>query len=742
MDRKRLDYFYIEEGLERLKKSKKRKKTHVPARMNLLFFAVFLLFSLLVLRLGLVQIVNGESYKNEVERTEDVVVKTSVPRGKIFDRYGNVIVDNIPLNAITYTRTNNTSIKEMFDVAARLADYIEKDTKEVTERDKKDYWIIKNEKKAEDKVSEKEIQKLQNNEELSEEDVNAKVYQMRLDRITEEELSTLTKKDLETIAIYREFTNGYALNPQIVKNEGVTAEEFAMVSEHLSELPGVNTTTDWKRSYVFDDTLRTILGNVSSTREGLPKDLVNSYLARDYNRNDRVGKSYVELQYEEVLQGQKEQIKNVTKGGSVLESLLIQEGQRGKDVVLTIDMELQREVEKIIEEELMKQVVNRSESPDLDRAYVVMMDPNTGEILAMAGKQYVKNPETGKYEMRDAALGTFTSTYEVGSVVKGATVLTGYMTGNLTPGEVLVDEPIIIGREGTPKTSWFNRFGSIPMTDLFALEKSSNSYMFKIAMRLNGQHYVPHATMDINPNAIKTFRNHFSQFGLGVPTGIDLPGEASGIEGTMSNPGLLLDFAIGQFDTYSTMQLAQYVSTIANDGYRVEPHIMKEIREPTNEKDMLGPVLFEKETNVLNRIEATPSQIEHVQKGFYRVYHSPEGTAYAQFKDAPYNAAGKSGTAETYIDGKLSYNTTLIGYAPFDQPEVAYATMVPASHVQASGVADPYVNKYISKRVMDKYFELKKKRAKEVGDTTTVNKKIENADDAEKRQEEDRVENN
>jgi cell division protein FtsI/penicillin-binding protein 2 len=169
---------------------------------------------------------------------------------------------------------------------------------------------------------------------------------------------------------------------------------------------------------------------------------------------------------------------------------------------------------------------------------------------------------------------------------------------------------------------------------------------------------------------------------------------------------------------------------------------MKEIREPTNEKDMLGPVLFEKETNVLNRVEATPSQIEHVQKGFYRVYHSPDGTAYTQFKDAPYNAAGKSGTAETFIDGKLSYNTTLIGYAPYDQPEVAYATMVPASHVQASGVADPYVNKYISKRVMDKYFELKKKRAKEVGDPTTVNKKIENADEAEKRQEEDRVENN
>ncbi|WP_156509834.1 peptidoglycan D,D-transpeptidase FtsI family protein [Rossellomorea aquimaris] len=736
-------YFYIKEGLERLKKNRKKKKTHVPVRMNLLFFAVFLLFSLLVLRLGLVQIVNGESYKKEVERTEDVVVNTGVPRGKIYDRFGNVIVDNIPLNAITYTRTTNTSIEEMFDVATKLSAYIEKDTKEVTERDKKDYWLLNHNKEADQKVSKEELKKLQNNEKLSEEDVNSKVYQMKLDRITEEELSSLSNKDLEVIAIYREFSRGYALNPQIVKNEGVTPEEFAVVSEHLSELPGVNTTTDWKRSYVFNDTLRTILGNVSSSREGLPKNLVDSYLARDYNRNDRVGKSYIELQYEDILQGQKEQIKNVTKGGSVLESVLIQEGQRGKDMVLTIDMELQREIEKIIEEELRKQIVNRHESPNLDRAFVVMMDPNTGEILAMAGKQYVKDSETGKYEMRDAALGTFTSSYEVGSVVKGATVLTGYMTGKLTPGETLVDEPIIFG-DDRPKTSWFNRSGRIPMTDLFALEKSSNSYMWKIALRIAGQEYVPKQNIVNNPEAFDILRNHYAQFGLGVSTGIDLPGESSGLIGDVSTQGLLLDLAIGQFDTYTTMQLAQYVSTIANDGYRVQPHIMKEIREPINEKDSLGPILFEKETNVLNRIDATQSQIEHVQKGFYRVYHYPEGTAYHQFKDAPYNAAGKSGTAETYVDRKLNYNTTLIGYAPFDHPEVAYATMVPSSHIQGSGIADPYVNKYISKRVMDKYFELKKERGEKdkEKDPTSIEKKVENAEEAEEQQGEQREQNN
>lgn len=726
--------------MEDLKKNKRKRKTHVPVRMNLLFFAVFLLFSLLVLRLGLVQIVNGESYKKEVERTEDVVVNTGVPRGKMYDRYGNVIVDNIPLNAITYTRANNTKIDEMIDVASRLSRFIEKDTGDVTERDKKDYWIIKHQEAADAKVSDEEVQKLQNNEELSEDEVNKKVYQMRLDRITDKELDSLTENDLEIIAIYREFSSGYALNPQIVKNEGVTPEEFATVSEHLSELPGVNTTTDWKRSYVFDDTLRTILGNVSSSREGLPKNLVDSYLARDYNRNDRVGKSYVELEYEDVLQGQKEQIKNVTKGGSVLESVLVQQGQRGKDIVLTIDMELQREIEKIIEEELSKQIVHRDASPDLDRAYVVMIDPNTGEILAMAGKQYVKNPETGKYEMRDAALGTFTSSYEVGSVVKGATVLTGYMTGKLTPGEVLIDEPLRI--KGTnPKTSWFNKYQQIPMTDLYALEKSSNAYMWKVALKIAGGRYVPNEPIVNNPEAFDVFRNHYAQFGLGVPTGIDLPGESAGLTGTKTDPGFLLDLAIGQFDTYTTMQLAQYVSTIANDGYRVQPHIMKEIREPTNEKESLGPILFEKETNVLNRIDATQKQIDHVQKGFYRVYHNPEGTGYI-FHDAPYNAAGKSGTAETYIDGELSYNTTLIGYAPYDNPEVAYATVVPASHIQASGVADPYVNKYISRRVMDKYFELKKKRAEEVKDPTSVNKKVENAEEAEEQMQEEREENN
>ena len=87
---------------------KKKKKTHVPFRLNVLFFLVFVLFSVLILRLGVVQIVYGDEYRREVERTEEVTVNNSVPRGKMYDRNFKLMVDNQPLDAITYTRQQGT----------------------------------------------------------------------------------------------------------------------------------------------------------------------------------------------------------------------------------------------------------------------------------------------------------------------------------------------------------------------------------------------------------------------------------------------------------------------------------------------------------------------------------------------------------------------------------------------------------------------------------------------------------
>ena len=140
----------------KLNQKKKKKKTHVPFRLNMLFFVVFLLFSVLILRLGVVQIVYGDDYKREIERTEDITVNNPVPRGKMYDTNGKIVVDNVPVNAITYTNSGATQ-KEMLQVAERLSKLIVKETDKVTERDKKDYWIIKNPKEAEKKVPKKNV---------------------------------------------------------------------------------------------------------------------------------------------------------------------------------------------------------------------------------------------------------------------------------------------------------------------------------------------------------------------------------------------------------------------------------------------------------------------------------------------------------------------------------------------------------------------------------------------------------
>jgi penicillin-binding protein A len=700
---------------------KKKKKTHVPFRLNVLFFLVFVLFSVLILRLGVVQIVYGDEYRREVERTEEVTVNNAVPRGKMYDRNFKLMVDNQPLDAITYTRQQGTKSTEMLETARKLAKLIEKETNKVTVRDKKDFWILSHPELADKKVTDKE--KKQVEEGLLEE---KDLYQLQIDRITKEEYDSLSKNDLEVLAIYREFTSGYALTPQIVKNKEVTKEEFARVSENLDSLPGVNISTDWDRSYTYDETLKSVLGKVSSSEEGLPSESLDYYLARDYSRNDRVGKSYIEMKYEDVLQGQKAKIRNITdKSGNIVDSEVISAGQRGKDLVLTIDMDLQLATEKIIENQLLAKK-RMGSTPFLDRAFVVLLDPKTGEILTMAGKQYAKDSKTGKYGIEDFALGNITTSYTMGSSVKGATILTGYQEGAIQPGTVLYDTKLRI--KNTPPKGSYKDFGNI--NDLTALKVSSNVYMFRTAIAIGGGNYVPNQSLGINEEAFPTIRNSFAQFGLGVRTGIDLPNEMVGFKGTETSSGKLLDLAIGQYDTYTPMQLAQYVSTIANGGNRMQPHIVKEIREPVDDNEELGPIVKENAPTVLNRLDMKDEWIKRVQEGFEKVAMEPGGTAYTFFGRKSYTVAAKTGTAEAFYDGpdRVKYsepqptmNITLVGYAPADNPEVAFAIVVPWAYQRHAG---HNMNKEIGAAVLDEYFTLKKERAKEAKIETSTTVKV------------------
>ncbi|MGG1239105.1 penicillin-binding protein 2 [Bacillus sonorensis] len=688
------------------KKLKTEKRKSLPIRLNILFLLAFLIFTVVIVRLGMVQIVYGEDYTNEVQKQEEVDVSSNVPRGKIYDRNLNTIVKNKPLNAITYTRTTSTSQKERLKVATKLADMIDVDTEKVTERDQKDYWILTRPKEAEKLITSADRKKVKDGK-LSEDDL----YQLQLKRITKDQLNELTKKDMKILAIKRQMDSGYALTPQYIKNKDVSAKEMAYVSEHLDELPGVDVTSDWERDYPFNGLLRTMIGSISSSNEGLPKNMLDHYLSRGYNRNDRVGKSYLEAQYEDVLQGQEEKVKNITdKSGNVVDTKVISKGKSGKDLVLTIDVEMQKAIEKIIGDELKSAKVRHS-APLLDRAFVVMMDPRNGEVLSIAGKQ-LKN-ENGKLKLDDYALGAMTSSYAMGSAVKGATVLTGLQTGAINLNTTFLDEPLWIGDSPRAKKSWRVGLGTLGIQG--ALEQSSNVFMFKTAIAVGKGHYKPKQPLDLDTKAFDTFRYYFSQFGLGVKTGIDLPNEATGYQGSERLPGFLLDFAIGQYDTYTPLQLAQYVSTIANGGYRMKPQIVKEIREPDSKKG-IGAVAQSVQPEVLNRVDMSEAYIKEVQQGFRRVM--TKGTAASQFASAKYKPAGKTGTAQSYYDGPdkskagtQTYNTTLVAYAPYDNPEVAISVVVPWPY-------NDYNKRYsitneIGRKVLDKYFELKSKQAKD-----------------------------
>lgn len=707
------------EGIARLKKNAQQKRKHPKAqfrkstsfRMNVLFFSIFVLFSVLIFRLGYLQIVKSDEFLMQLAKTDEVAVNTSVARGRIFDSEGRVLVDNDPQRAITYTKMTTTKSAEMLEIAEGLAEILDMDTKRITLADRQDYWSLLNSEKSLSKVTKEERDEIAKNKKLSDTEKQREVTRLTRERITDEELDELSDKDLKVLAIYREMMSGYAYSPQVIKSGDVTPEEFAIISEHISEFPGVNTTTDWERIRHSD---HAILGMTTKPSEGLPRSEMNYYLSRGYSRNDRVGRSFFERHYEELLQGQKTVFKNIKdRTGTVIENKTIREGIPGNDLVLTMDAELEEAMEDIVVKKL-KALKNGPNSKYLDRAFLIMLDPKNGDVLALVGKQILRNEETGKYDILDYSYGTFTTRYEIGSTVKMATLLAGYEHGGATVGETKIDQPLQIGGSRI-KGSIFNRsiYNRIPMNDVEAIGRSSNVYMFKIAMEIGGLDYSPQKPIIVDLDAFDKMRASYSAFGLGVETGIDLPGEIGGKPGEKVSYSLL-DLAIGQYDTYTPLQLAQYVATIANDGYRVAPRVLKEVREPSKDGKTLGPLVQEIQPKVLNKVNNTQAEIDQVKKGMHYTYYGGNGTARNLFAGASFEAAGKTGTAQTFAydeKEKRVFSTVSlahVGFAPYDNPDVAYAILVP--HVSTNPTRPTTATNDLAQEAVTKFFELKEQK--------------------------------
>ena len=701
--------------LTKRKLKKKKKKSHIPFRLNLLFLIVFFSFIALISRLAYIQLVKGDEFVALVQRTETTTAKKSVPRGSIYDSQGRILVGNKPKLAINYTRPADVKASTMLETAKKLTTLISVDASELKERDLKDYWVATNPDKVDSLLTAEEKKRIAK-ENLS----TSKTYEMQLEHIPADELN-YSDAEKQVIAIFTKMNSAYALSTVTLKNEGVTEQEVAKISERLGELRGVDVDSDWDREYPMGDMLKTILGTVSSEKTGLPSDKVKSLLAQGYSLNDRVGTSYLEEQYETVLSGTKTVVKSQTNTkGEVVNTTETYPGKGGSNLVLTIDTEFQKKIE-----EIAKKSVEEMTDPAADRVYIVVMNPKNGDILGITGKKKKFDENFHSTGVEDDALGAINNSFGMGSVVKPATVLSGYMDGAITlEDNTIVDEPIEF-EASKPKSSWFNRNGKMELTDLDALERSSNVYMIKLAMKMGGQTtYEKGGRLNINLSLFDKLREYYAQFGLGVRTGIDLPNEGKGYNGGTANAFSALDFAFGQFDLYTPLQLAQYMSTIANGGTRIAPRLVKEIHE-TSPSGGIGNLEDVVPTKIMNSIQVSKEILDHIKEGLYRVTHGENGTSATTFRTYSPQVAGKTGTTEAFYSGpnpayknEAVENSSFISYAPYDNPEIVVAVVAPYFK---DGSPSDYAAK-VAKQVYDAYFA--KTNSSSQTNEATVNSQI------------------
>ena len=679
------------------KKLKIKNFTVEDKRMNFILIITIVFFIGIILRILYLNIFMANFYNMKLSsNTTKYVYGESSPRGLILDRNGKVLVGNKAIKSIYYKKEKNVTLEKEIEMAYKISKILKLDYDSVLDRNLREFYILIHNDETSKLITSDEYKKLENRK-LSENDI----YELKIKRISKEKIKNMSKDDKKSAYLYYLMNKGYSYDEKEIKTNNVTDKEYAYFSENSKDLNGFNTKLEWERTYPYKDTLSVILGSVSSKKSGIPKDEVNYYLNKGYTLIDRVGISGIEKEYEDILKGEKA----VYKLGDNNKLVLVKKGKKVTDIKLSIDIDLQRKIDKMLASELIN-AKKEANTDYFNRSYVVIQNPNTGEIYSMSGKKLVY--KNGKYKAYDNSEGTFLSTVTPGSVVKGASIMVGYTTGAIKIGDHMVDSCIGLYNL-PPKCSWRN-LGYI--NDLQALAYSSNVYQYKIAMKVGGFNYAYGKKLKIKKEAFDTYRNMFYRFGLGVKTGLDYPKEEDGYKSDNRAGDLLINYAIGQYDTYTTLQLSQYISTIANGGTRYKTRFLKEV-VGENKK-----TLYEIKPVALNTLEVNKKYLNRVKKGLRGVMTYGTGIGYM---DTSLTPSGKTGTSESFIDldndGVIdaeSISNNFVGYAPSKKPVMSIAASFPDIQNPKGGKYKSSVNQTVVAKSTKIFFSLYDKNGKKI----------------------------
>ena len=649
------------------------KKENLNLRFNVLTIITYIIGTILIVKLFELQIINGANYRETSNNRLSRESKIEAARGDIVDRSGNILATSTTSFSLELYKTKsddeslNTCILNLIELLTKYQKKypdnfpVNADVTNFTiEGEELSKWCAK--------------YKLPENTTPDE----AVKYFKKKYKINSEDIKEVRK----IISIrYEITTKGYSNTKSLTIATDVPREVLAQISERNTDFPGITVSTDSQRKYNYGNLASHIVGYIGKISE---KEYNSE--SEIYENDDYVGRTGIESSFENYLRGMDgtEEIE-MSVDGTVTGETTTKEAVQGSSVVLTIDAALQNVAEEALRNNIDK-IRNGgfSHSYDAKGGAVVVMDVKSGEVLAMASNPdydpnvWVGGISNSNYnaikENNSLFNKSISGSYAPGSIYKMVTAISGLETGAVSIGEQINDTGIYTYGNNSWKCWYYTDYhrGHGYLNVSGAIQHSCNFYFYEVSRRMGIDNLVRYARY----------------FGLGNKTGIELPSETAGTlaskeasqkQGKAWNGGDVLNAAIGQGDNdFSPIQIAKYISMVANGGKKINPTIVKTILNSdgtevakTEIKEYVNKRLGLIDESVEN-VSITQENLNAVLEGMRSVTYETGGTAYNIFKNFNIEVGGKTGSAEA---GK-NVNAWFVGFAPYNDPEIAVVVLV------------------------------------------------------------------
>ncbi|OAB47715.1 cell division protein FtsI [Paenibacillus antarcticus] len=659
---------------------KDQRKAYFALRINVFFFSTFIIFCVIIVRLAILQFVEGATL---TEKETNGLIKTvalSPIRGTIYDDTHTKLAYSTPIRSLFITLMQDYSLAKEDILIKKKKPLVRAEAFKLAEKIEKALLTL-------DPEGEK-----------------------------------LTSQNIID-AMDLEFLKGPGYQPRRIKTD-LNPAEIAYFSENKTAFPGIEIEIkeESNRHYNQDTIAVQTVGYIKyfkSSKE-IYSEIDAIQKVKDtqknpgltYTEDEIVGYDGIEFAFQDELRGQNgyKEI-SVTAQNMPIAVERVVPPQKGHDIYLTINKNVQLKAEQAITDQLQwlhTNTVSGKTHPNAITGYAVAMEVDTGKVIAMASmpdyntnvwkSSGSKNISTQDYEKiknnyQNGTISPISSGKSVngldsllllGSTIKPLSVLIGLKENLFGINDYYTDRGITyIGKEGSEwpiRNSSSHVLGSIDPAK--AIKESSNVFMVDmIGKRLNKKYP--------GDEGIKVWDTYMKKFGLGVSTGVDLPKEYLGIleywnkKQAGSNLAALAYASFGQQGKYTTLQLAQYTTMLANEGKRMKPQLVNEIKEQD------GTLVKKFKPEVLNEFPLDKRYWQEIKQGM--------NTTVSAFEGFPYDFARKTGTSEQEAKGKMRDNGIFIAYAPRDNPKLAIAVVVPEGGFGAQSAAP------IARKIFDAY---------------------------------------